>query len=183
MPSETRLRPMAFTALNSISDCSAFELSGQSGETFLSNSDIPLDEQVFFRQTMNAEALFDPSLRYGLEVEIAQKSYAWMSLEMHLPMALLADHPSANFVVSARAASKTTLALGYGGILDRGRGFDCFTYRPFKIGHQYKTIATDLQFSALPMDELEGNRFVLALYFNDTDATTVTLSDFRLDLY
>ncbi|MEP2529977.1 hypothetical protein [Shimia sp.] len=178
-----RFRPIAFNVLNSVSDCSDFELIGPSGEIFLNNCHIPLEDQVVFRQTVNAEALFEPELGYGLEVDILQKSFEWMALEMHLPLEALKDHEAASFVVSARAGRKTKLAVGYGGLLDRGRGFDCFTFHEYKIGQQYKIITTELAFNALPMDEIENDRFVVALYFNNTDATTVTLSDFRLDLH
>ena len=183
MSSVVRFRPLAFHVMNSVSDCSEFELLGSSGEVFLSNCHMPLKDHVVFRQVANAEMLFDPTLRYGLEIEILQKSYEWMALEMHLPMAAFMEHEGASFAITARAGRKTKLAVGYGGVLDRGRGFDCFTFHEYKIGQQYKTITTELVFNALPMDEIEDDRFVVALYFNNTDETSVTLSDYRLDLH
>lgn len=182
MPAVSPLRPIALRVRNSIPDSSDFELIGPSGEVFLSNCHIPLTDEVVFRQVMNAEGMFDPALRYGLEIDIMRKSYEWMALEMHLPLALCQDHDHASLLVSVRAERKTQLAIGYGGILDRGRGFDCFVFNEHRIGQQYKTITTELGFAELPMDEIENDRLVLALYFNSTDETKVTLSDFRFDL-
>ena len=178
----SRFRPIAFSTHGSLPDTSAFELESGSGVRFLSNCHVPLDGKVTFRQGMNAASLWEPDLRYALEVEIAQKTYDWLSLEMHLPKTFLAEREAANVVVTARAAAPTSLAIGYGGILDRGRGFDCFLLRDHRIGLQYKTISTELHFSTLPMDEIEADVFVVAVYFNNTDETTVTLADFRVDL-
>lgn len=182
MTPEISFRPTVFSVFNVLSESASFELLDHSGAVFLSNCHIPLEGKVAFRQVLNAESLFDATMRHGLEVEIAEKDFDWMSLELHVPMSALEGRETANIVITARADLPTVLSLGYGGVLDRDRGFDCFVFRDHKVGQQYKTISTELQFSALPVDEIENDKFVVAIYFNNSDETTLTISDFRLDL-
>lgn len=179
---EKSLRPMIFSVFNSIPECASFELMGRAGVVLKSNCHIPLEGKVAFRQVQNAASLFDPSLRYGIEVEIREKAFEWMAVEMHVPRKELEGCLSVTLQVVARSSEPNTLSVGYGGVLDRGRGFDCFVFRDYKTSQQYKTITHEIEFGALPMDEIENEYFVVALYFNHTEPTTMTISEFRLDL-
>jgi hypothetical protein len=183
VPTETCLRPVAFSAFGCIPDGPGFEVVDAHGFLFFSNCHVPLDGKVVFRQVLNAQALIQPELRYGVEVQILEKTYDWMSLELHVPLPALEGRTRAMVTVTARASEPTPLTLGCGGVMDRGRGFQGFSRHAFVAGPIYRTVSMELQFPAFPMDEIENGRFVVALYFNQAEAATVTISDFRIDLH
>lgn len=176
-------RPQVFTHLAPASEVGDIDIRERGGARFFFNCNNPSDGKILFGQSLNLQQAMVPDLRFALDVDLVNNGYGWASLEYHLPLAVLEGHGKGRFLVLLRAEQRDTVSLGYGGILNNGRGFECFELQDIAIGGQTKLITLEIEFEALPLDEIENDLFVLALYLTKTGTNRLSILDLALEVF
>lgn len=174
-------RPRVFSSLVSVGQFDSLDFIDPDGSRFFFNCDDPARGDVSFLQSLNFAHAFTSELLFSLRIRMAENDFSWSSLEYHIPIEFLAGNRQGDYQVCLRAAERCVASIGYGGILDKGRGFQCFELRDIVVGPRTSVHVMNIEFDALPLDEIENGLFVLALYFTKSGNNNFALFDMLFD--